>query len=64
MNRTADIQFKNNTLSVVFYDNEVPVGEIKYPDKSRYYVEDAAENWETGILNTDIIKKYGTYYES
>lgn len=49
---------------VEFSENNHTVGKIEYPDKSRYYLESAAENWETGVLTVDTIKTHGTYYES
>ena len=48
----------DDTLIVEFFENGKRVGEIEYPDKSMYYVKDAAENWVTGIMTKDTIRKY------
>jgi hypothetical protein len=34
------------------------VGEIEYPNNSYPYVRDAADNWVTGIMTEDTVKKY------
>jgi hypothetical protein len=34
-----------------FYANNMYIDTIAYPEKSIYYVEDAAENYTLGILN-------------
>lgn len=49
---------------VEFSENNQKVGVIEYPDKSRYYLESAAENWETGVLTEDTIKTHGKYYKN
>ena len=41
-----------------FYEDDRPVGEIEYPDKSYHYVRDAAENWIEGIMTADTVKMY------
>jgi hypothetical protein len=43
---------------VEFYENGRRVGEIEYPDKSYHYVQDAADNWCTGIMTVETIKNY------
>lgn len=40
-----------------FEDNEI-VGRIDYPEKSRSYVVDAAENWCEGIMTEETVKRY------
>ena len=43
---------------VSFYDGNKFVGTIDYSAHSKYYIEDAIENWATGILTEDIIKVF------
>lgn len=43
---------------VEFYEFGQRVGEIEYTDKSYHYVEDAAENWTTGVMTKETIKHY------
>ena len=43
---------------VEFYEHGKRVGEIEYSDKAFNYVEDAAENWTTGVMTLDTIKNY------
>ena len=45
-------------FSVDFYKGKQLVGTIEYLDKNIYYVEDAVENWETGILKEETVLQY------
>ena len=56
--KVSVIGVQKEVLIVEFFENGKHVGEIEYPDKSMYYVKDAAENWVTGIMTKDTIRKY------
>jgi len=43
---------------VEFYEDNKLLGLIDYSDKSMHYVEDAIENFRTGIMTKDTIKTY------
>ena len=43
---------------VEFYEDNKLLGLIDYSDKSMHYVEDAIENFRTGIMTEDTIKTY------
>lgn len=43
---------------VEFYEDNKLLGLIDYSDKSMHYVEDAIENFRTGIMTADTIKTY------
>ena len=58
-NKLAVITFVDDEfLSCSFFENEKIIGRIDYPDKSRNYVVDAAENWINGIMTADLIRSY------
>ena len=42
---------------VAFIAHQI-VGAIEYPDKSYFYVRDAAENWINNIMTTETVKNY------
>jgi hypothetical protein len=52
------IGLTDEILVVEFYEYGKRIGEIEYPDKSYHYVEDAAENWVTGVMTQETIKRY------
>lgn len=52
------IGLEDETLVVEFIENGKRVGEIEYPDKAYNYVEDAAENWISGVMTEETIKNY------
>ena len=45
-------------FSCSFFEDDKIIGRIDYPDKSRNYVVDAAENWINGIMTADLIRSY------
>ena len=47
-----------NFFSCSFFEDDKIIGRIDYPDKSRNYVVDAAENWINGIMTADLIRSY------
>lgn len=57
-NKTARVMKRNDQFEVDFFDNNEPMGTINYADKSLHFVEDAAENWVTGVMSTDTLNKY------
>ena len=58
-NKLAVITFVDDEfLSCSFFENEKIIGRIDYPNKSRNYVVDAAENWINGIMTADLIRSY------
>ena len=56
--KSAVISISKEVLSCTFYENNKRIGEIEYPNNSYVYVEDAAENWITGVMTTDTIDHY------
>lgn len=57
-NKKAVISISKEVLSCNFYENNRLLGEIEYPDKSYHYVDDAAENWITGVMTRETIDRY------
>ncbi len=41
-----------------FYENGKMIGTIEYYDKSFPYVKDAAENWCSGVMTKETIRRY------
>ena len=58
-NREAIISFVDDEyLMCSFFEDNQIVGRIEYPDKSRHYVTDAAENWITRVMTVETVKNY------
>jgi len=57
-NRDTKIKRVGDKMYVEFYEDRKMLGMIDYSDKSMYYVEDAIENFRTGIMTEDTIKTY------
>jgi len=57
--KSAVISISKEVLTCAFYESETRIGEIEYPNNTFRYVEDAAENWTTGILKLETIQQYG-----
>lgn len=58
-NKLAIISFVDDEyLMCSFFEDEQIVGRIEYPDKSRSYVVDAAQNWLNGVMTKETIRKY------
>jgi hypothetical protein len=49
---------KQSEKEVSFYDGDKLVGTIDYSAHSQYYIDDAKENWVTGILTEAIIEAF------
>lgn len=60
--RAVLVQEKNVGFSCRFYENGKFLGYITYPNKSISYVEKAAENWVTYVMDKQTLKKYSTFY--
>ena len=45
-------------LQCSFFEDDEIVGRIDYPEKSRSFVVDAAENWCNGIMTEETVKSY------
>jgi|DEB0MinimDraft_10_1074344.scaffolds.fasta_scaffold69551_2 hypothetical protein len=43
---------------ISFYKSNKLIGTIDYSAHSEYYIEDAIENWQTGVLTEDIIETF------
>jgi hypothetical protein len=56
--KKAVMRISNEILVVEFFLDGYRVGEIEYPNNSYPYVRDAADNWVTGIMTEDTVKKY------
>tara|TARA_B100001248_G_C27315448_1_gene424117 strand:- start:205 stop:435 length:231 start_codon:yes stop_codon:yes gene_type:complete len=58
-NRQAVITFVDDEyFQCSFFEDDKIVGRIDYPNKSRNYVVDAAENWCENIMNIETVKNY------
>jgi hypothetical protein len=58
-NKLAIISFVDDEyLMCSFFEDNQLVGRIDYPNKSRHYVMDAAENWITGVMTKETVKNY------
>jgi len=58
-NRLALITLVDDEFLVCsFFEDDTIVGRIDYPNKSRNYVTDAAENWINGIMTSETVKNY------
>jgi len=57
-NRDTKIKRVGNKVYVEFYQDERMLGLVDYSDKSMYYVEDAIENFRTGIMTQETINRY------
>lgn len=57
-NKTARIMKRGDDFEIDFFENQKQMGTINYAEKSRYFVEDAAENWVTGILTEETLNEY------
>jgi len=58
-NKLAVLTFVDDEFfSCSFFEDDKIIGRIDYPDKSRNYVVDAAENWINGIMTADLIRSY------
>ena len=58
-NKLAVISFVDDEyLMCSFFEDEKVVGRIEYPNKSRSYVVDAAQNWLNGVMTNETVKKY------
>ena len=58
-NKLAIISFVDDEyLMCSFFEDEKVVGRIEYPNKSRSYVVDAAQNWLNGVMTNETVKKY------
>lgn len=54
-NRDTKIKRVGKKVYVEFYENNKMLGLIDYSDHSIHYVEDAIENFMTGLMNKDTI---------
>lgn len=62
-NKTASISIMDDeVLMLVCYENNEHIGTIHYPDNNFHYVKDAANNYITGILTTETVRKYSVQY--
>ena len=58
-NRQAVITFVDDEyFQCSFFEDDKIVGRIDYPNKSRNYVVDAAENWCENIMTVETVKNY------
>ena len=58
-NRLAVITFVDDEyLQCSFFENKKIIGRIDYPNKSRDYVVDAAENWINGVMTIETVENY------
>jgi len=57
-NKTARVMKRNDQFEVDFFDGQKQMGTINYADKSIHFIEDAAENWVTGIMTQATLNTY------
>ena len=58
--RAVIMNAPQRSLSIEFWENGFVVGYIKYEGKSHNYVESAAENWVTYVMDTSTVKHYSS----
>lgn len=56
--RDTKIKRVGNKVYVEFYEDNCMIGLIDYSDKSLHYVEDAIENFISGLMTTETIDRY------
>lgn len=56
--RDTKIKRVGNKVYVEFYEDNRMIGLIDYSDKSLHYVEDAIENFISGLMTTETIDRY------
>ena len=57
-NKQARVMTTSEGFEVDYFDKGIATGTILYHEKSRYYAEDAAWNWCTGILTDETLNRY------
>jgi hypothetical protein len=57
-NRDTRIKKVGNNYFVEFYEDNKMIGLIDYSDHSLHYVEDAVENFRSGVMTIETIKRY------
>ena len=57
-NKQARVMTTSEGFEVDYFNKGIATGTILYHEKSRYYVEDAAWNWCTGILTEETLGRY------
>jgi len=57
-NRDTKIKRVGDKVYVEFYEDNKMIGLVDYSDHSMYYVEDAIENFMTGLMQKNIIDLY------
>ena len=58
MDRDTKIKKVGNGYFVEFYEDNKMIGLIDYSDHSLYYVEDAVENFHSGIMTIETIERF------
>ncbi len=55
-----DIKLKRigDSVHVEFYEDGQMLGIIDYSDKSMHYVDDAVNNFHSGLMSEELIKSY------
>lgn len=57
-NKQARVMTTSEGFEVDYFDKGIAKGTILYHEKSRYYVEDAAWNYCTGILTEETLNRF------
>ena len=57
-NRDTKIKRVGHEVWVEFYEDGKMLGLVDYSEHSMYYVEDAIENFRTGLMTKDTIERY------
>jgi hypothetical protein len=57
--RAVAVSEQVSIYTIDFIENRRYVGSLSYPDKSLTFVERAAENWVTYVMEKDTIKRHG-----
>ena len=58
MDRNTKIKRVGDKVYVEFYEDERMHGLIDYSEHSMYYVEDAVENFRSGLMTKETIERY------
>ena len=58
MDRNTKVKRVGDKVYVEFYEDERMLGLIDYSEHSMYYVEDAVENFRSGLMTKETIERY------
>ena len=60
-NRSTKIKRVGHKVYVEFYEDGRMIGLVDYSEHSMYYVEDAIENFRSGLMTKETIERYDVH---